>query len=64
MCNKCKDKFHVKLKFAKDHTVISLKDVGMQKEALNFLDFTSGLHCEELKFSDHAGQPSILFCTP
>lgn len=67
MCNKCKDKIHVQLKFAKDQTVINLKDVGKHREALNFLDFTCGelacgILCEKLKFSDHAGQSSIMFC--
>lgn len=49
MCNKCKDKIHVKLKFENDHTLINIKEVGMHRKALNF--------------SEYAGQSVVMFCT-
>lgn len=54
MCTKCKDKIHVKFKFAKDHQIIDIKDVG---DHLNTLDFS------DLKCIEHTGQSAVMFCT-
>ncbi|VDI45561.1 tripartite motif-containing protein 66 [Mytilus galloprovincialis] len=54
MCDKCKDKIHVKLKLASDHTVIDIKRIGTYRESPDF----SNLICEI-----HTDQSCVLFCT-
>ncbi|XP_071135795.1 uncharacterized protein [Mytilus edulis] len=54
MCTKCKEKIHVKFKFAKDHQVIDIKDVGVHIKTLDF---------SNLKCSEHTGQSAVMFCT-
>ncbi|XP_076104360.1 uncharacterized protein LOC143073023 [Mytilus galloprovincialis] len=54
ICDNCKDKIHLKIKNAKDHKIISIKDIGLHPEEL---DFTN------IKCQQHAGQSCCLFCT-
>lgn len=55
MCFKCKDKIHVKFKFAKDHIIIDVKDVGVYPEEMDF---------SELNCAEHPSQSAVMFCTP
>ncbi|VDH98060.1 tripartite motif-containing protein 71 [Mytilus galloprovincialis] len=53
MCDKCKDGRHLRIKNAQDHRVISIKDIGLHSQEL---DFTN------IKCPDHASQSCCLFC--
>ncbi|XP_076079700.1 uncharacterized protein LOC143049842 [Mytilus galloprovincialis] len=53
MCDKCKEKIHVKFKFAKDHKVVSIQEVGLHAEEVDF----SSISC--LK---HLKQNCFMFC--
>ncbi|XP_052106285.1 uncharacterized protein LOC127738870 [Mytilus californianus] len=54
MCGHCTDKVHSKFKNANDHKIISLKDVGMHREEM---DFTN------IKCLEHTEQLSCLYCS-
>ncbi|XP_076099605.1 uncharacterized protein LOC143069059 [Mytilus galloprovincialis] len=54
MCGYCTDNVHSKFKNAKDHKIISLKDVGMYREEM---DFTN------IKCAEHTEQVSCLYCS-
>lgn len=54
MCDKCKNKIHVKLKCAKDHKVIAIKEVGLHRKELDF---------SNLKCTEHDRQSCVMFCT-
>ncbi|XP_071161633.1 uncharacterized protein [Mytilus edulis] len=57
MCDKCKNKVHSKFKKAKDHTIITIKEVGIRgMESGQKIDF-SDIPCK-----DHSGQVCCLFC--
>ncbi|XP_076104920.1 uncharacterized protein LOC143073343 [Mytilus galloprovincialis] len=53
LCNHCKEKVHLRVKTAKDHRIIDLKDIGLHKEELDF----ANIPCQ-----DHAGQNNCLYC--
>ncbi|XP_071171945.1 uncharacterized protein [Mytilus edulis] len=53
LCNHCKEKVHLKVKTAKDHRIIDLKEIGLYKEELDF----ANIPCQE-----HAGQNTCLYC--
>ncbi|CAC5404333.1 unnamed protein product [Mytilus coruscus] len=53
ICDKCKEGRHLRIKNAQDHNVISIKDVGLHSEKL---DFTN------IKCTDHSAQSCCLFC--
>ncbi|XP_052058186.1 uncharacterized protein LOC127698651 [Mytilus californianus] len=53
MCGHCKDKVHSQFKNAQDHKIISIKEVGLHTEKL---DFTN------MKCHAHTGQSSCLYC--
>ncbi|VDH92424.1 Hypothetical predicted protein [Mytilus galloprovincialis] len=53
MCDKCKEKIHVKFKFAKDHKVVTIEEVGLHKDEIDL----SNISCQT-----HAGQTCVLFC--
>ncbi|XP_052093363.1 uncharacterized protein LOC127729589 [Mytilus californianus] len=53
MCDKCKEKIHVKFKFAKDHKVVSIREVGLHDKEIDF----SNISCQ-----NHTGQNYVLFC--
>ncbi|XP_063402663.1 uncharacterized protein LOC134686805 [Mytilus trossulus] len=53
MCDKCKEKIHVKFKFAKDHKVVSIAEVGLHKDEIDF----SNISC-----SKHPVQSCVMFC--
>ncbi|XP_052087868.1 uncharacterized protein LOC127724905 [Mytilus californianus] len=53
MCDKCKEKIHVKFKFAKDHKVVSIHEVGLHAEEIDF----SNLSCKS-----HTRQSCVMFC--
>ncbi|CAC5403161.1 unnamed protein product [Mytilus coruscus] len=53
MCDKCKEKIHVKFKFAKDHKVVSIHEVGLHAEEIDF----SHLSCK-----NHTRQSCVMFC--
>ncbi|VDI76782.1 Hypothetical predicted protein [Mytilus galloprovincialis] len=53
MCDKCKEKIHVKFKFAKDHKVVSIQEVGLNYKEIDF----SNISCKI-----HTGQNYVLFC--
>ncbi|XP_071162340.1 uncharacterized protein [Mytilus edulis] len=54
MCGYCTDNIHSKFKNATDHKIISLKDVGMYREEM---DFTN------IKCAEHTEQVSCLYCS-
>ncbi|XP_071161635.1 uncharacterized protein [Mytilus edulis] len=57
LCDKCKNKVHSKIKKAKDHNIITIKEVGLQGDSSGqILDF-SDIPCK-----DHSGQVCCLFC--
>ncbi|XP_076079699.1 uncharacterized protein LOC143049841 [Mytilus galloprovincialis] len=53
MCDKCKEKIHVKFKFAKDHKVVSIEEVGLHAEEVDF----SSISCQ-----NHLKQNCFMFC--
>ncbi|XP_052087504.1 uncharacterized protein LOC127724561 [Mytilus californianus] len=53
MCDKCKEKIHVKFKFAKDHKVVSIEELGLHEDEIDL----SNINCKT-----HAGQTCVLFC--
>ncbi|XP_063402220.1 uncharacterized protein LOC134686485 [Mytilus trossulus] len=53
MCEKCKEKIHVKFKFAKDHKVVSIQEVGLHAEEVDF----SSISCQ-----NHLKQTCFMFC--
>ncbi|XP_071136251.1 uncharacterized protein [Mytilus edulis] len=53
MCDKCKEKIHVKFKFAKDHKVVSIEEVGLHKDEIDF----SNISCNK-----HPVQSCVMFC--
>ncbi|XP_063420323.1 uncharacterized protein LOC134705535 [Mytilus trossulus] len=53
ICDKCKEGRHLRIKNAQDHKVISIKDVGLHCEKL---DFTN------IKCTNHTEQSCCLFC--
>lgn len=53
ICDKCKDKIHLKIKGGKDHKILDIKEMGFQTEELNFVN---------LKCHDHSGQNYCLYC--
>ncbi|CAC5394720.1 unnamed protein product [Mytilus coruscus] len=53
MCDKCKEKIHMKFKFAKDHEVISIQQVRLHYEEIDF----SNLSCRT-----HTRQLCVMFC--
>ncbi|CAC5424232.1 unnamed protein product [Mytilus coruscus] len=53
MCDKCKEKIHMKFKFAKDHEVISIQQVRLYYEEIDF----SNLSCRT-----HTRQSCVMFC--
>ncbi|XP_052090088.1 uncharacterized protein LOC127726681 [Mytilus californianus] len=53
MCDKCKEKIHVKFKFAKDHKVVSIQEVGLHVEEIDF----SSISCK-----NHLKQICFMFC--
>ncbi|VDI04245.1 tripartite motif-containing protein 71 [Mytilus galloprovincialis] len=53
MCDKCKEKIHVKFKFAKDHKVVSIQEVGLHAEEVDF----SSISCK-----NHSKQICFMFC--
>ncbi|XP_071161346.1 uncharacterized protein [Mytilus edulis] len=53
MCDKCKEKIHVKFKFAKDHKVVSIEEVGLHKDEIDF----SNISCNK-----HPLQSCVMFC--
>ncbi|XP_071169918.1 uncharacterized protein [Mytilus edulis] len=53
LCNHCKEKVHLRVKTAKDHRVIDIKEIGLHKEELNF----ASISCQ-----GHTGQYTCLYC--
>lgn len=53
ICDKCKDKIHLKIKGGQEHRILDIKDIGDQQEELDF----TNLKCQE-----HSGNNNCLFC--
>lgn len=53
ICDKCKDKIHLKIKGVQEHRILDIKDIGDQPEELDF----TNLKCQE-----HSGNNNCLFC--
>ncbi|CAC5409488.1 unnamed protein product [Mytilus coruscus] len=53
LCNHCKEKVHFRVKTAKDHRIIDIKDIGLHKEELDF----AKISCQ-----NHAGQYTCHYC--
>ncbi|XP_071170001.1 uncharacterized protein [Mytilus edulis] len=53
LCNHCKEKVHLRVKTAKDHRIIDIKEIGLYKEELDF----ANIPCQ-----DHTGQYTCLYC--
>lgn len=53
ICDKCKDKIHLKIKGGKDHKILDIKEIGLETEELCFAN---------LKCQDHSGQNYCLYC--
>ncbi|XP_052102172.1 uncharacterized protein LOC127735827 [Mytilus californianus] len=53
LCDHCKEKVHLRVKTAKDHRIIDIKEIGLYKEELDF----ANIPCK-----DHAGQYTCLYC--
>ncbi|XP_071171220.1 E3 ubiquitin-protein ligase TRIM71-like [Mytilus edulis] len=53
LCNHCKEKVHFRVKTAKDHKVIDIKDIGIQQNELDF----ANIPCQ-----NHAGEYNCHFC--
>ncbi|XP_076104945.1 uncharacterized protein LOC143073356 [Mytilus galloprovincialis] len=53
LCNHCKEKVHLRVKTAKDHRIIDIKEIGLHKEELDF----ANIPCQ-----DHTGQYTCLYC--
>ncbi|CAC5425987.1 unnamed protein product [Mytilus coruscus] len=53
LCNHCKEKVHLRVKTARDHRIVDLKEIGLYKEILDF----ANIPC-----LDHAGQYTCLYC--
>ncbi|CAG2241912.1 unnamed protein product [Mytilus edulis] len=53
MCAKCKEKIHVKFKFAKNHKVVSIDEVGRYTEKIDFCHLSCKIHPR---------QSCVLFC--
>ncbi|CAC5390390.1 unnamed protein product [Mytilus coruscus] len=56
MCNKCNDKIHLKIKNAKDHTIVDIKQVGLSGGKRN-IDFSN------IKCKSHTLQLCCIFCS-
>ncbi|CAC5411649.1 unnamed protein product [Mytilus coruscus] len=50
MCDKCKEKIHVKFKFAKDHKVVSIQEVGLHAEEIDFFSISCKNHFKQICF--------------
>ncbi|CAC5418590.1 unnamed protein product [Mytilus coruscus] len=57
LCDKCKNKVHSKIKKAKDHKIITIKEVGLQGDGSGQILNFSDISCK-----DHSGQVCCLFC--
>lgn len=53
ICDKCRDKIHLKIKGGQDHKILDIKEIGDQPEELDF----TNLICQE-----HSGNNNCLFC--
>ncbi|XP_063436006.1 uncharacterized protein LOC134716917 [Mytilus trossulus] len=53
LCNHCKEKVHFRVKTAKDHKLIDIKDIGLQQEELDF----ANIPCQ-----NHAGEYNCHYC--
>ncbi|XP_063436007.1 uncharacterized protein LOC134716919 [Mytilus trossulus] len=53
LCDNCKEKVHLRIKTAKDHRVIDIKDIGLQQKELDF----ANIPCP-----NHAGQYNCHYC--
>ncbi|XP_063446888.1 probable E3 ubiquitin-protein ligase MID2 [Mytilus trossulus] len=53
ICDKCKDKIHLKIKGGKDHKILDIKEIGSETEELCYAN---------LKCQDHSGQNYCLYC--
>lgn len=53
ICDKCKDKIHLKIKGGQEHRILDIKEIGDQPEELDF----TNLKCQE-----HSGNNKCLFC--
>lgn len=56
MCNKCRDKIHPKIRNAKDHTVVDIKQTEVSGGIRN-IDFTN------IKCKVHTTQSCCIFCS-
>ncbi|XP_052070711.1 uncharacterized protein LOC127709291 [Mytilus californianus] len=56
MCNKCNDKIHPKFKNAIEHTLVDIKEVGLD-DGKRILNFTN------IKCKSHTTQSCCLFCS-
>ncbi|XP_063418750.1 uncharacterized protein LOC134701531 [Mytilus trossulus] len=57
MCDKCKNKVHSKFKKAKEHKIITIKEVGLHGD-----DSGPKLDFSDIQCKDHSGQVCCLFC--
>ncbi|XP_076113697.1 uncharacterized protein LOC143081958 [Mytilus galloprovincialis] len=53
ICDKCKDKIHLKIKGGQEHRILDIEDIGDQPEELDFTNF---------KCQEHSGNINCLFC--
>lgn len=54
MCDRCKDKVH--LRIAKDHKIVNISEIGDVEDSWDSFVFS------ELKCKDHSNQPCRLYC--